>query len=92
MFTKNWKHEFMNIPNMLTLFRILIIPVYVLLYLNAQTSIQYVAAGAIITLSCLTDMMDGIVARRFDMITTLGKILDPLADKITQLTGNKTTL
>jgi cardiolipin synthase len=85
MFIENWKRELISVPNMLSLFRIMIIPVYIKLYLNAQTTVQYIAAGTLITLSCLTDMLDGFIARRFNMITALGKILDPLADKITQL-------
>ncbi|HBK03308.1 MAG TPA: CDP-diacylglycerol--glycerol-3-phosphate 3-phosphatidyltransferase [Clostridiales bacterium] len=43
-------------------------------------------AGCILAVSCLTDMIDGKIARKFNMITTLGKVLDPLADKLTQLT------
>ena len=86
MFIKNWKKEIRSIPNLLSLFRLMIIPVYVLIYLTADNPMQYTTAGFIIILSCLTDFFDGIIARRFNMITTLGKILDPLADKITQFT------
>ena len=85
MFIKNWKKEIFSVPNMLSLFRLLIIPVYIEIYLNAKTPRQYAVAGSIVILSCLTDMLDGKIARRYNMITTLGKILDPLADKITQL-------
>ena len=83
---KNWKKEIVTIPNLLSLFRILLIPVYMLIYLNAATMENYAVAAAILAVSCLTDMIDGKIARKFNMISTLGKILDPLADKATQFT------
>ena len=86
MFIKNWKRDFFTIPNILSLFRLALIPVYAGLYLNATEKYQFVLAGTILTISCLTDMIDGKIARKYGMITTLGKILDPLADKLTQLT------
>lgn len=84
MFIKNWKRDVLTIPNLLSLFRLVLIPVYITVYLNAQEDYQFYIAGAIIAVSCLTDAVDGKIARRFNMISTLGKILDPLADKITQ--------
>ena len=84
MFIKNWKQEILTIPNLLSLFRLVLIPVYIHIYLNARNPIQFYTAGIIMALSCLTDAVDGMIARRFHMISTLGKILDPLADKITQ--------
>ena len=86
MFIKNWKRDFFTIPNILSLFRLSLIPVYAGLYLNATEKYQYILAGTILTISCLTDMIDGKIARKYGMITTLGKVLDPLADKLTQLT------
>lgn len=86
MFIKNWKREIFSIPNILSLFRLILIPVYAALYLNATEDYQFFIAGTILTVSCLTDMIDGRVARKFNMITTLGKVLDPLADKLTQFT------
>lgn len=86
MFIKDWKKEILTIPNLLSLFRLALIPVYVYIYLNATETYQYITAGAIMAVSCLTDMIDGKIARRFNMISTLGKILDPLADKVTQFT------
>ena len=83
---ERWKKEIFTIPNLLSLFRLALLPVYVYIYLNATQTYQYVAAGAIMAVSCLTDMIDGRIARRFNMISTLGKILDPVADKITQFT------
>lgn len=86
MFIKDWKKEIFTIPNLLSLFRLILIPVYVHIYLNAVEDQEYVLAGGIMALSCLTDMIDGKVARHFNMISNIGKVLDPLADKITQLT------
>ena len=86
MLIKNWKRDFFTIPNILSLFRLSLIPVYAGLYLNATEKYQFILAGTILTISCLTDMIDGKIARKYGMITTLGKVLDPLADKLTQLT------
>lgn len=86
MMIKNWKKEILTIPNLLSLFRLLLIPVYVMIYLKASTPAHYYIAGGILALSCLTDFVDGKIARHFNMISTVGKILDPLADKITQFT------
>ena len=86
MFIKNWKKEILTIPNLLSLFRLLLIPVYAALYLNATERYQYYLAGLILAVSCLTDMIDGKIARKYNMVTTLGKVLDPVADKLTQLT------
>ena len=85
MFSEKWRREIFTIPNLLSLFRILLIPVYITIYLNAADRRQYLLAGSILALSCLTDMADGIIARKFHMITNVGKLLDPLADKLTQL-------
>lgn len=86
MFIKDWKKEIFTIPNLLSLFRLVLIPVYAYIYLHATEDWQYLIAGTIMAVSCITDMIDGKIARRFHMISTLGKILDPLADKITQFT------
>ena len=86
MFLKNWKKEIFTIPNMLSLFRLVLIPVYVVIYLNATTAMEYILAGSILAASCLTDMIDGQIARHFNMISTVGKVLAPVADKATQFT------
>lgn len=86
MFIKDWKKELFTIPNLLSLFRLILIPVYVVIYLNAKESDDYFLAAAILAVSCLTDLIDGKIARHFNMISTIGKILDPLADKATQFT------
>ena len=76
------KKDFFTIPNLLSLMRIILIPVYASIYLGSDHN--QLAAG-ILTFSCLTDLLDGYIARRFHMVSDLGKFLDPLADKITQL-------
>ena len=86
MFIKDWKKDVFTIPNILSMFRLVLIPVYVVLYLNAAELTDYFLAAAILAVSCLTDMIDGKIARHFNMISTLGKILDPIADKATQFT------
>ena len=86
MVIKDWKKEILTIPNMLSLFRLVLIPVYVLIYLNASEPVHYYIAGGILAVSCLTDLIDGQIARRFNMISTVGKVLDPFADKLTQFT------
>ena len=84
MLIKNWKKEILSIPNLLSLFRLMLIPVYMTLYLRAKALTDYFVAAAVLAVSCLTDAIDGKIARHFNMITTVGKILDPLADKATQ--------
>lgn len=84
MIIKNWKKEIFTIPNLLSLFRLVLIPVYIILYLNATDAADYILAAAILAVSCITDMIDGKIARHFNLISTVGKILDPVADKATQ--------
>lgn len=85
MLVNNWKKEIWTIPNLLSLFRLVLIPVYVSIYLGATEEHHYWIAGGILAVSCATDMVDGKIARKFNMITNLGKVMDPLADKLTQL-------
>ncbi len=86
MIIKDWKKEIFSIPNLLSIFRLALIPVYVAIYLSARDTADYHLAAAILAVSCLTDAIDGQIARRFNMITTVGKVLDPFADKLTQFT------
>lgn len=86
MIIKDWKKEIFTIPNLLSLFRLVLIPVYVVIYLNATDTWDYILSGAILAVSCLTDLIDGKIARHFNMISSVGKVLDPLADKVTQFT------
>ena len=85
MHITNWKKEIFTIPNMLSAFRIVLIPAYVWLYQAADTIEDYHAAALVLAASCLTDMVDGKIARKYNMISQVGKVLDPLADKLTQL-------
>ena len=83
---KDWKKEIFTIPNLLSLFRLVLIPVYMAVYLGAKNTGDYLTAALILAVSCLTDLVDGKIARKFNMISTVGKVLDPLADKATQFT------
>ena len=76
------KKNILTIPNFLSLLRILMIPIIVWLYLVEKNPR---AASAVIILSGLTDIADGIIARKYNMVSDLGKILDPIADKLTQV-------
>lgn len=86
MIIRDWKQDLFTIPNMLSLFRLLLIPVYVVIYLKADDYADYALAAGILAVSCITDMIDGKIARHFNMISTVGKFLDPVADKATQFT------
>ena len=86
MLIKDWKKEILTIPNLLSLFRLLLIPVYMVIYLRAEALTDYYIAGAILAVSCLTDMIDGKIARHFNLSTKIGQVLDPIADKATQIT------
>ncbi len=86
MFAKDWKKDLFTIPNVLSLFRLVLIPFYVIIYLRADKPEDYFLSAAILAVSCLTDLIDGKIARHFNMISNTGKILDPLADKATQFT------
>ena len=70
-----------NIPNTLSLVRILLIPVFLVLYLN---HLDWWAFGVLV-FSGVTDMLDGFIARHFNQITECGKLLDPISDKLTQV-------
>ena len=86
MTIKDWKKDLLTIPNLLSLFRLVLIPVYIVIYLHADSPEDYYLAAGILAVSCLTDLIDGKIARHFNMISNTGKILDPLADKATQFT------
>ena len=70
-----------NIPNALTIVRFILIPFIVYYILTGQ----YIAGFVILTISGLTDILDGFIARKFNFITNFGKLIDPLADKATQI-------
>ncbi len=75
-----------HVPNAITVSRILLIPVFVLVFLE-PTPNRSLAAAAVFGLAALTDAVDGYVARRWGQITQLGKLLDPIADKLLVLTA-----
>ncbi len=75
------KEELWSLPNQLSYVRLLLIPLFVWLYLGLD---NHVAALVVIVFSGFTDVLDGHIARRYNMVTDLGKILDPAADKLTQ--------
>lgn len=68
-----------NVPNMLSLLRIFIIIPFVIFFLKER----YILAGVMLAISGISDMFDGFIARKFNCITRLGKLLDPVADKLT---------
>ncbi len=78
------KKDLWSIPNILCYIRFLLIPVFVVQYIKAQEPREYIQAAGIVLASGLTDFLDGFVARTFNMITEFGKLIDPLADKMTQ--------
>lgn len=76
------KRDFFNsLPNILSVFRIIIIPFFIIFYAKGM----YIFALITLVISGCTDTLDGTIARRFNSITELGKVLDPLADKLTQV-------
>lgn len=78
------KADWLAIPNLLSIVRILLIPLFVYIYVNESLPHNYLWAAFVVILSGATDYLDGVIARKFDMITNLGKVLDPFADKLTQ--------
>lgn len=76
------KEDILTIPNLLSFFRIILIPVMVVLYRHYD---QYIASVFVIMISGITDILDGKIARKFNMISDFGKFIDPVADKLTQL-------
>lgn len=76
---------FRQLPNLLSVIRLLLIPVIFNNYLNARQPLDFLLCGVLLVISGITDIADGVIARRFDLISNLGKVLDPVADKLTQL-------
>lgn len=85
MLSKNWRKEWTAIPNLLSFLRLLLLPLYLWLFFSPQQPRGMIAAGVVMLISGLTDFFDGLIARHFDQITELGILLDPVADKLTQL-------
>ena len=77
--------KILTIPNIISMFRLVLIPFFVVSYFAGVNNEKYMhLAIAIVLLSGLSDVLDGFIARRFNMISDLGKLLDPVADKLTQ--------
>ena len=79
--TGSSQSRILTIPNLISLFRLCLIPVFMWLYCVEK---NYLWTGIVLIISGLTDTVDGIIARKFNMISDLGKVLDPIADKVTQ--------
>ncbi|MBO7196489.1 MAG: CDP-alcohol phosphatidyltransferase family protein [Clostridia bacterium] len=80
--TGKYKNKILTLPNILSILRVCLIPIIVWLYVDVE---NYAMAGVIVIISGITDILDGIIARRFNMTSNLGKVLDPIADKATQI-------
>ncbi len=74
----------MNLPNKLTMLRVILIPVMIIVYLlnNQIGELTYLIMGIIFVVASLTDYLDGYIARKRNIVTTFGKFMDPLADKL----------
>ena len=77
-----YKNKILTVPNVLSAFRLLLVPALAWLYLVRK---DYSATAWVLLLSGATDIADGFIARRFGMVSDLGKALDPIADKLTQI-------
>lgn len=78
--------EALNLPNLLTLTRILLIPVFIILFAT-PTPDRSLSAAVIFVVAAVTDLLDGYLARRSGQVTALGKLLDPIADKLLVLSA-----
>ena len=82
LFTNVW-----TIPNILTMIRMILIPVFVVVFFNTPRDQDKIAAFIIFAVASITDMFDGMLARKLNQITDFGKLFDPLADKLMVLTA-----
>lgn len=78
------KKELFSIPNIICYIRMLLVPIFVYVYLTAETDGDYLMSAGILTISGISDFLDGYIARKYNLITEWGKLIDPIADKITQ--------
>ena len=78
------KKDLWTIPNILCYIRIALIPIFITMYIKAEEPGEHLQAALIVVISGLTDFLDGFIARSMNMVTELGKLIDPLADKLTQ--------
>ena len=82
LITKKRLSIIFTLPNLLTLFRIFVTPLFFILFFYFPTKVFSLLASLLFTLASLTDFLDGYIARRWNLETSLGKFLDPLADKL----------
>ena len=81
---KDYSKKIFTIPNVISMFRILLIPVFVWSYVYLGRDYDLLTV-VLLAVSGVSDVTDGFIARRFNMVSDLGKALDPVADKLTQL-------
>ena len=72
----------MNLPNKLTILRLIMIPIFVAVYFIPQIPYNFIISAVIFVLAAATDFLDGYIARKYNLVTNLGKFLDPIADKV----------
>ena len=72
----------MNLPNKLTILRLVMIPLFVATFYLTVLPCNYLISAVIFVLAALTDFLDGYIARKHNLVTNLGKFLDPIADKV----------
>lgn len=72
----------MNLPNKITILRVILIPFFVVTILLDTIPFNNYIAGAIFCIACITDTLDGYIARKYKLVTNFGKFMDPLADKL----------
>ena len=82
LFTNVW-----NVPNVLTMMRLVLIPVFVIVFFNTPRDQDKIAALVVFAVASITDMFDGMLARKLNQITDFGKLFDPLADKVMVVTA-----
>jgi CDP-diacylglycerol---glycerol-3-phosphate 3-phosphatidyltransferase len=80
--TEDTKNTIINLPNMITIFRIVLVPVLFLLIFFSPGKLQSFFAGLVFSVASISDCVDGYLARRMNLVTDFGKFLDPLADKL----------
>ena len=77
----------MNLPNKLTMLRLILIPFFITAFYLGFFTGHYIVALGIFAIASITDFFDGYIARKYNMVTDLGKFLDPIADKVLVLSG-----
>ncbi len=83
---KNLKKEILSIPNIICYCRILLIPIFLYTYFIIEPNKNHILSTTILLISSFSDFLDGYIARKYHMITNIGKLIDPIADKLTQFT------